>query len=514
MADLVFKKYRDDAGWGVAPKNLTAFKVAAKDGCAALSWTAEDTIIDSQLIVRVKGLMIRRSTEGYPAGPYDGELVIDTTELSGSYTDEGLVNDTTYYYTALPYSDHNVFNLKGATAECTPKAYWLYGFHHNFSNTNPDSCITYLSDCQNANFAKAHHNKDSGTVTDGSWGEWSWLQQNLPYMVKTDGTVDYALNPNDYTKKADGTASDVANNSYNGGAFAWLPKLYMKEVYASDGNSRDVYFSDVQLDDGFEAIGFIDGDGNELEGLWLPMFYCASNGKSISGQQPAASLTCDGEKALLDKISSRARFLGGPILNVIRDIEYMMYKSTDIQTHQGQGRMNGYVNSSPYYGVVANAVVSGGRFYGTNANNLNKAFHSIILPSYQQLLRDPYWLTISGQTYVSPYYNYSLSGSGYTKPGLAVASNSAWTYAKKLVNIPHFGSIPDPASKDATSSTGLCDGQYYNASGTRVALRLGCCYSGLVDGPACVNLGNEASNANWNCGLGCVLLPSAGYAPA
>lgn len=38
------------------------------------------------------------------------------------------------------------------------------------------------------------------------------------------------------------------------------------------------------------------------------------------------------------------------------------------------------------------------------------------------------------------------------------------------------------------------------------AHRLGNTNNDLNDGPAYVNLNNEASNANWNCGVGCATL--------
>lgn len=40
----------------------------------------------------------------------------------------------------------------------------------------------------------------------------------------------------------------------------------------------------------------------------------------------------------------------------------------------------------------------------------------------------------------------------------------------------------------------------------RVAIRLGNCNNDLIDGPANLNLNNEASNANWNNGVGLILL--------
>lgn len=44
-----------------------------------------------------------------------------------------------------------------------------------------------------------------------------------------------------------------------------------------------------------------------------------------------------------------------------------------------------------------------------------------------------------------------------------------------------------------------------------MAHRLGNTNNALIDGPAYVNLNNEASNANWNCGVGCAYLFSTSF---
>jgi hypothetical protein len=46
----------------------------------------------------------------------------------------------------------------------------------------------------------------------GSWKNAFFMPR--PCMLKFDGTVDYYLNPNDYSKKEDGTASDITNFEY------------------------------------------------------------------------------------------------------------------------------------------------------------------------------------------------------------------------------------------------------------------------------------------------------------
>jgi hypothetical protein len=245
------------------------------------------------------------------------------------------------------------------------------------------------------------------------------------------------------------------------------------------------------------------------------MFYMDENGRTISGTQPVYGKTADAERSLITAFSSRACHFGGPVMNLLRDLAYLLTRSTDIQTHWGEGCMSSYVNSSPLYGVKKNAVVGGEQFYGCSGGaTLNKAFHSIVIQSFQQLLRDPMTLLSSGKMLVSKYYSlYSLTGSGYTDTGYTYSTSSGWRYAAKLQPVSGFGSVHQDDGGGSTA-TGCCDGQYYNNSGVRVGRRLGYCNSGLTGGPGCLDLYYEASYATWSCGVGVLLCPSAGYAPA
>ena len=516
-------------GGGIAPSNLLSLSVAVEDGKISVKFTAPgDTKVEnpdtgaSQTVCTIKGVRILYK-EGISRiqNEQDGTFVVDlegddmAAYQTSSYVIDGLTNDTYYTVAVMPYSDYGVFNRNVANQYAArPSSLLIYGFEQDFTIKDPEATITYTDD--NAAYSPFTLNSD-GTMNIGSWGEFPLLVENLPYMVRADGTADYQLNPNDYTKKLDGTASDVANASYAGGAFSWIKKIYMKETYARDGNSRHVQFAfsngDPRTAD-FEPIGFIKG-GQELEGVWLPMFYMDGNGKTISGTQPVHSKTADQERSIIQSFSANAVHLGGGLMNVLRDLMYMFAKSTDTQAHYGEGCMSAYVNSSPYYGVKANAVVGGGQFYGTKGGTtLNKAFHSIVIQSFQQLLRDPQTLLSSGTLLVSKDYDvYNLTGSGYTNTGKTFASSSAWRYPSKLQLIPGYGSFPVD-DNGGTSSTGLCDGVYFNAIGVRVAHRLGACDGGVAGGAGGVNLGDGGSIAGWGCGVGELLLPSVGYAPA
>ena len=121
MADLVYKLHRDEGGWGIAPPD-PIFHVINGDESTTLRWDVEEkTVVDGQTICNTKGIMIRRATDAVPQTELEGELVVDTEELSGSFVDSGLENGVTYYYKAFAYSDHAVYNRgKANVGQATP----------------------------------------------------------------------------------------------------------------------------------------------------------------------------------------------------------------------------------------------------------------------------------------------------------------------------------------------------------------------------------------------------------
>lgn len=501
---------------GIPPRNMESFSVSAGNAQVKIRCIAPDnTVVEGQLVCTVKGVQIVRKIGSAPKLPNDGTLVADIPAGSAyELVDTNLVNGVTYYYAFFPYSDHGVYNYNQFNVKsATPSTIKYWGFKQNFADKNPSTTITYLTGVENENYQPMMTNEGAGTATAGDW--LSFLQEvlkNFPYMVQKTGQADYALNPDDYTQKKAGGNSDYNVLGYNGGAFAWLNKIWMKEEYAPDGESREVRFANGPAE-GYYAVGFYDQNETELEGVWIPMGLMDASGRTlIAGTTPCASKTCDQEKALIDGFSSRAVFLGGPILNVLRDLEYMLFKSTDIQATAGYGRCNAGSQQ-----VIANQNVANGNvpgFKGTgNKTTMNKYFHSQVLGSYQQWLRDPYTILVNGALKVSPFYKYDITGATYDATSIKWTTTSAWKYPSHTEKVSEaYGSLPKDENT-GTTATGLCDGVYGNAAGTRIALRLGTCNCDLLDGPANVLLRYEASGAAWDFGVGVMLLPPAGYAP-
>ena len=283
------------------------------------------------------------------------------------------------------------------------------------------------------------------------------------------------------------------------------------------GNDRVVKFS-MRERDGFEPVGFKDQSNNVLEGVWIPMFYGSILGAdtstpkmvSLAGLQPCYNNTTDKEHTAIANFSSRAAFLGGGIVQTITDLLIMFAKSTNSQEAYGYGNSSGYDASlAPTNGVKQNAVVGGGQFYGTkDAKSLNKIFHSIVLGTYQQWMRDPYTLLVNGRYKVSKNYTYDVTGAKYQDTGISLpkmfesdgsTQKYGIFYPHKYQTVPGFGAVPVHPCKGSTS-TGGCDGLWQNVEIVAVALRFGNCNNGTNDGLRYLNVNNTAGNANWNIG--------------
>lgn len=403
----------------------------------------------------------------------------------------------------------------------------VYGFIEHNDILSPSARIEYIG--LNKNYSPLARNKENGSMVLNSWADFPVIKANKPYMVRADGTPDYRLKETDYTQREDGGSSDVANSSYNGGAFSWLMKIYKNEEMV--GNDRIVRFS-LTARDGYEPVGFIDPSNNELGGVWLPMFYGSILGAdgatpkmvSLANLQPTYNNTTDKEKTAITNFSSRAAFLGGPIVETIIDLLIMFAKTTNLQEAYGYGNCSGYdASQSPTYGVKRNAVVGGGQFYGTDDKlSLNKIFHSIVLGSYQQWMRDPYEVVVNGRVKVSKNYTYDPTGAKYTDTGITVPDNKTWDtnhnaldYPAHFRTVPGYGSIPALGMDGGSSATGGCDGLWRKdpkQTFTGVGLRFGTCNIGLNCGPRARGWICGVTSAHWYFGAADLLLPPVGVA--
>ena len=83
----------------------------------------------------------------------------------------------------------------------------IYGFHINSNESDPAKAVTYIGDA--IGMTPAHMDFVNSRFDWGSWENAFFLPR--PCMLKSDGTVDYYLDPNDYTKKMKEHADGMEN---------------------------------------------------------------------------------------------------------------------------------------------------------------------------------------------------------------------------------------------------------------------------------------------------------------
>lgn len=471
-----------------------------------------DTIINGQAACIVDKVIIRRKLGAVPTDENDGNLsvVIKRSEF-GLYKNNWYVDNAftpnlgdVYYYKAFPMSTTGFCNAAtvNETLGLKCKDYNLYGFKLDQNESDPASMITYLPDCDNSQYKSSFMNYTTDTFDYGDWGD-VWFIKNLkPCMLKYDGTVDYELDKNDYTKKADGTASDVANTAYGGNAMIGFPKVYWKIVDNGD-NTANVYICDKKIDNDFVCWSHIDNNGNEIDYCYMPI-YNGSNVnnvlRSISGQAPMASQTATTEITYAksnntgsDIIWYTELFNDRMLINLLL---LLIGKSTDTQTVFGTGNNNSYVSTSNTGIKNTGTMNTKGLFWG-NQDNVSGVKVFGIEHWYGNIWRRiGGWINDKGTQKIKMTYGqsdgsttdgYNETGSGYISIGGATPIGTNSGYISKML-ITDNGLIPTIASGSAT--TYYCDGLWFNNSqvdyafvggGTDCVSRIGALCSYLND---------------------------------
>lgn len=207
-----------------------------------------------------------------------------TVNVPNSYTagDEGKVvdNGALVSQTALNVTRNGTYDTTTINSVNVNVTAVIYGIHIDPNESDSSDCVTYLNDAIGMTPAAM----GSTAFSYGSWENVFFMPK--PCMVKFDGTVDYYLDPNDYSKKADGTASDYNNLAYGGNAMMEFPLIWYKFVPGVAEGEGYFYCSNHKVDDTYKCFSNMDCDGNIIDHFYMPIYNaCTYDGKmrSISG---------------------------------------------------------------------------------------------------------------------------------------------------------------------------------------------------------------------------------------
>ena len=521
------------SGTGIPPQAMISVsgKYDTDIGRYKLTFTeAPDTIVEGQVLCSISKIVIVRKKDSEPTGILDGDVLATIYRDSfGSYKTNPLIDDTLvaelgdiYYYKVFPISEGGICNTSSENStgpiECVEAPeYELYGFTINPNESDPASMISYIGD--NESFTPAKMNFTSGEFEYGSW-ENAWFIKDLnPCMLNYDGTIAYSLDKNDYTKKADGTTSDVGNTSFAGNAMVGIPKVYTK-IVNNDNGTISVYFSDVKIDDEFNCYAHIDSAGNEMDYTYMPIYNgsnVSNRMRSISGLTVSNNTTADTEitYAKANNLNSdtiwHTEVLSDRML--INLLLVLIGKSTDSQTVFGSGNTNGYVDSSNYGLLTTGTMNKKGLFWGNQDTKSGVKVFGIENWWGNIYRRIAGWICFNGTHKIkltrgtydgSTTEEYNTTGDGYI-PVFGVPTSTG--YIKKML-ANKFGLFP----KEVGGSTTTYYPDYFyttTSAGPYYAFVGGCSNSGLYCGPWYSYLNSTVSTSTWGIGASISCKPLA-----
>ena len=423
----------------------------------------------------------------------------------------------------------------------------VYGFHIDPDESDSYDAVTYLEDAVGMTPASM----GTTSFNYGSWKNVFFMPK--PCMLKYDGTIDYYLDPDDYSKKADGTASDITDLSYGGNAMVEFPLIWYKFVQGTASGEGYFYISNEKVDDTYKCFPNLDCDGNTIDHFYVSIYNgCTYDGKmrSISGltlapwsttAYSASSTYVVGNKvnyngkmykcitavetaeafdpakweqfAFNGNTSGTEEITQATANNTTDKVEWyidqwcdrvlingllvLMGKSLDTQGVFGRGIDSGSQAAKEAY--ITGSFDDKGLFYGSTANG-NTAVKVFGIENWWACVWDRTAGLIGGADDMYLYKMTASTADGsttstYNTTGtgyLSVGNKSTTSDYVKKMQFGLFGFLPIEVG---TYSTQYYKDKYYD--GTGFALVGGSSHSGANGGAFCVNLNGAASSRNW-----------------
>ena len=249
----------------------------------------------------------------------------------------------------------------------------VWGFKIKKNESDPTARVEYMYDAVGATGAFMDYANDKFDY--GSWSDFPVIAHNRPVALNFDGSVAYELDHTDFSKKLDGSASDIEDSSKNYNFMSEIPLLYVKRW--EDENYNYVAFSDKKINDDYRDDAFRNYNGELKPYIYLPMYKGSCiNGKlrSLSKQLLQNNQDLVGGQAELNA----AKALGDgwqlwdwSSYNYYWDILTLISKSCDFKTKFGYGATS---RPSPQTNDKRELIPTGGYATYASTTALNNDF--------------------------------------------------------------------------------------------------------------------------------------------
>lgn len=387
---------------------------------------------------------------------------------------------------------------------CHFKKTIVYGWHVNPNISDSYNAVTYLADAVGMTPAKM----EATTFDYGSWQNAFFMPK--PCMLRYDGTVAYYLDPYDYSKKIDGTPSDVADPDFPGNAMMEWGKIWYKFAGGSEDGEGYFYVSNRRVDESYNCWCNIDSKNNETDHFYTAIYNSTlHNGKfrSLSGLALTKDNGCGYATGAQEITYCTAN-------NTTSDVEWytdvyadrilinallvLIGKSLNTQATFGRGLDTGSEAAKSAY--ITGALNDKGLFYGVTANG-NSGVKTFGMENWWGCVRrrtagcvsaaHNYKVKLTyGTADGSTAEGYNSTGNGYISIGTNPSTNG---YVSKF-KYDEYGYMPYEIA--GSSSTYYAD-NYYQNTATYYLLVGGYSGNGTNAGAFFFNLDHSFSNSNW-----------------
>ena len=373
-----------------------------------------------------------------------------------------------------------------------------YGVKVRKDEADPFRRVEYILDAEGMKPARMDF--EAGTFDYGDWADVWFVRDNYPCMVKFTGVEDYALDPTDYEKKADGTPSDVASATYEGNAMSAVPTVWLK---AWEDTGYQYFVVSEESFEGAYAYAHTRGDGSVAQKLYLPLFEGSLHEgvlRSLKGFAPETDTTAEEEFAAAAANGEGWTALPWAASNLIAVLCLIMGKSDDCQAVFGQGHSANGTTAEDM--TVSGAVADKGQFFGSDDMMTPvKVFH---LENFwgNRIDRVAGIVNDHGAVKVKMSAPYSLADfSEYVDTGVRPANPDGSMGAMRFLSESlacQYGRIPVGAG--GSGDTYQCDGFVFKNDMLAVATHGGRAGKEAVCGCWFMNLADAVGHAAWHLG--------------
>ena len=330
-----------------------------------------------------------------------------------------------------------------------------YGYRMPKTGEYPYENIEYLYCAVGKKPAHMVFDSDTPYFDYGDWADAWFITDNKPCMLTPNGAVACFLDPNDYSKKEDGSSFTMGSDNTN--AMAQMPLCWVHR-YEDD----DYYYEIVanyQHDENYKAYAHTDAQGLIRDYFYFSI-YTASNVSNVARSLSGNSTFITGTSSLLTAVKKNGphwNFLSWSQHELLRTLLTLISKTASFTPF---GLLNG--STAVEYKSTGGSFNSKGQFYGVNDSNtfVIKCFHSEAVLTHNNI-------ALSGAIKSSMDLLIKLTpeGSGYS-----LSDFSSYTYVSSppetatdsvsQYSLSEFGAIPiklyDAVSSPYNLGSRLC----------------------------------------------------------